>query len=89
MSVRQQIQEQFYQTIAGQNFDAPYGIICGQEATGSKPRTITFGRRATLDATIRIFSPTFIQIKTSRNGRNYMFTGADAVESAENFLKSI
>lgn len=89
MSVRQNLQEQFYRLICGMNFDAPYGVLLGQESAGSKARTITFGRRATLDATIRIFSPSFIQIKTSRHAGSLMFTGPDAVSSAETFIKGI
>lgn len=88
MSIRGDLQERFYQTIKDLGFNAPYGVLLGQESSGVKARTVTFGRPRTLDATLRIFGPTFIQIKTSR-GVSQAFTGKSAVADAEAFLKTI
>lgn len=88
MSGREKIQEDLYRVICDLGFNAPYGVICGQETYGAKARTITFGRPRTLDATLRIFGPGFIQIKTSRNG-TAAFTGPAAVAEAILYLSSI
>jgi hypothetical protein len=87
MSTREQLQQQFYQQCIGRGFDAPYGVLTGQESFGAKARTVTFGRALTLDATIRIFGPTFIQVKTSRG--DVAFTGNNAVADATQYVDTL
>ncbi len=44
-------------------FDAPYGILTGKS---HNHRTITFGKRRSLDATIKVYSANFIILTDSR-----------------------
>ena len=65
-SPREEIQNRIVEFL-GQHqdvFNAPYGILTGlvPTARGGKARQITFGRAATLDATITIYSPSQIRM---------------------------
>ena len=88
MSKREDLQEHFYQYVIDKHFNAPYGVIKGQESFGPKARTLTFGKAAIYDITMRIVSPTNIFVKSSRHGQTQYF-GNDAVTAVEQFLASI
>jgi len=48
------------------DWTAPYGILVGIESAGrGKVRTITFGVARYLDATIKVFSPTYIILESA------------------------
>lgn len=51
---------------------APYGIIEGTHGSGygRKARAITFGVARYIDATILVWSPTYIILKSSRSGQH-------------------
>lgn len=71
-----QVQEYLVECINQLNFDAPYGVLTGEQ-TNKNGRTylsITFGRKRTLDAELRIFGEKFILLRTSRdrNDGNYL-----------------
>jgi len=64
VSPREEVQDRLTEFL-GQHqdvFNAPYGILTGMVPTrrGGKARQITFGCAATLDATITIYSPTYL-----------------------------
>lgn len=67
----QEIQERIYMWALYKDFNAPYGVLTGQHTSqNGKPfRTVTFGRARTLDATVEIYNPSFIVLRTSRYGR--------------------
>lgn len=88
MSEREKLQEYFYNYAATHGFNAPYGIIAGQESFIPKARTLIFGRARTLDLTMRIVNPKLIEIKDSRNGVQY-FRGTDAAKSVEEYLNTL
>jgi hypothetical protein len=46
------------------DWTAPYGILTGL-SDDHRSRTITFGVARTLDATVQVFSPSFITLRTS------------------------
>jgi hypothetical protein len=49
------------------HFNAPYGVLAGLDALprGGKVRTVTFGIARWLDATLTIWSPTRLTLRTS------------------------
>lgn len=73
--------ELLYQHIMNSDFNAPYGVLIndGASKTGKKCKVITFGRARTLDATLSIYSPKFIHLRTS-SGRSELFRTVDAVK---------
>lgn len=73
--------ELLYQHIMNSDFNAPYGVLIndGASKTGKKCKIITFGRARTLDATLSIYSPKFIHLRTS-SGRSELFRTVDAVK---------
>jgi len=73
--------EVLYQHIMNSDFNAPYGVLIndGASKTGKKCKVITFGRARTLDATLSIYSPKFIHLRTS-SGRSELFRTVDAVK---------
>lgn len=66
MSRREQVQQQILTHLEehAQTWNAPYGILSGLESVGrGKVRTITFGQARNLDAVIRIWTPTRIEVE--------------------------
>jgi hypothetical protein len=45
-------------------FNAPYGVLAVES---SHPRRMTFGIARTLDASLEVYGPKFIRLKTSRS----------------------
>ena len=64
----QEIQVHIEQFLKNKDFNAPYGILTGSHVNkkGTKYLSITFGRAATLDATIEIYNRNFLILRTSR-----------------------
>lgn len=79
---RDEAAELLYQHIMNSDFNAPYGVLIndGTSATGKKCKIITFGRARTLDATLSIYSPKFIHLRTS-SGRSEVYRTVDAVKA--------
>lgn len=69
------VQEQIYQWACSKDFTAPYGVLTGSQINrqGRQFLTVTFGRARTLDATVEIYSDSFILLKTSRSSGNQVF----------------
>ena len=65
-----EIQNHLYQWACAKGFDAPYGVLTGSATNRSGRRhfTVTFGRARTLDATVEIYGPTFLRLRTSNHG---------------------
>lgn len=78
VSEREMIQLQIEEFLVNnsEKFTAPYGILTGMEELpkGGKVRTITFGVARSLDATIYIFSPKNITVRT-QGGLGYKIEG--------------
>ena len=77
MSEREQIQNEINAFLEqnGNYFNAPYGILDGMESFGKgKVRVITFGVARYLDATVKIYSPTNIQVR-GQGALLYKFQG--------------
>jgi len=53
------------------DFNAPYGVLTGEHVNknGYKYKSVTFGRARTLDATVEIYNPRFIILRTSTYGK--------------------
>lgn len=64
------IQDHVAAWVRSQSFTAPYGVIesQGRSLSGRSYRSVTFGRARTLDASVLIFSPNYILVKTSSHG---------------------
>lgn len=82
-----QIQDTITQWIQSQNFNAPYGVLTGQQTNtkGTKFLTITFGRARTLDATVEIYNRNFMILKISGRPPEVYKTVAD-LQQALNLL---
>lgn len=68
-------------------FDAPYGILTGASTSKSgKPyKSVTFGRRRTLDVEVQIYNQNFIVVRTNRHG-NMSF---NSYTEAQKFLDTL
>lgn len=64
------IQTAVYDWVKAAGFNAPYGVLIGQNTNrnGRKYLTVTFGRPRTLDATVEIYNSGFMLLRTSRDG---------------------
>jgi len=50
---------------------APFGVLCGRhEHQGKAYRSVTFGIARALDAEVRIYSPSFMILRSSRRGNS-------------------
>jgi hypothetical protein len=65
-----EIQNHLYQWACAKGFDAPYGILSGSaiNRSGRNYLTVTFGRARTFDATVEVYGPTFLRLRTSSHG---------------------
>ena len=83
----QEIQTHFNDMLLGMSFNAPYGVLTssGVSTNGKHYQSITFGRARTLDASIDIYSKSFILVKTSRHGRQVF----RSVSSVEDFVRTL
>jgi hypothetical protein len=79
---RDAVAEEIYQYCQRRDFNAPYGILMGNHTnkTGKKFIEITFGRARTLDATVSVYGPKFILIKTSRGHSDIYRSLPDAIK---------
>jgi hypothetical protein len=66
----QAIQDSIESWAHDKGFSAPYGVLTGTHTSksGTKYRSVTFGRARTLDATVEIYNRNFIVVRTSRHG---------------------
>lgn len=66
----QAIQDSIESWAHAKGFSAPYGVLTGTHTSksGTKYRSVTFGRARTLDATVEIYNRNFIVVRTSRHG---------------------
>ena len=66
----QEIQEHLYQWASNRGFNAPYGVLTGEHTNrkGNRYLSVTFGRARTLDATVEVYNPRFLRIRTSSHG---------------------
>jgi len=83
----QEIQTQVEAWASSKNFSAPYGILTGSHTNkkGRKFLSVTFGRPATLDATVEIYNRNFIIVRTSRHG-SQIFTNSIDMQQFLNTL---
>lgn len=69
MSVREDIQNRILTYVHERGvFSAPYGILDGKHThpkTGRSYRSVTFGKARTLDATVNIYGPKYLQFQFS------------------------
>lgn len=68
MSVREDIQNRILTYVHERGvFSAPYGILDGKHtnAKGRSYRSVTFGKARTLDATVNIYGPKYLQFQFS------------------------
>lgn len=72
------------------DFNAPYGILTGEgkSSKGKSFKSITFGRAATLDASIEIYGERFMLLKTSR-GRHYDTGLYSNIEQLKEAIKTL
>lgn len=57
-------------------FNAPYGVLSGRLQAGKRSyRSITFGKARTLDAEIRIYSPSWLLLRTNRDNTVFHSAG--------------
>ena len=82
MSEREKLQDHLEQYLKGLGLDQVYGVLTGMETTpkGQKVRTLTFCRARTLDGTVKIFSPTFFTVNTSRVRQTQVFRSLEELE---------
>lgn len=76
MSYQSELQARVEAWARTKNFTAPYGILTGEftSKNGKKFKSVTFGRARTLDASVMIYGPRFVQVQTSRHGSNIFRT---------------
>jgi len=78
----QAIQDSIESWAHDKGFSAPYGVLTGTHTSksGTKYRSVTFGRARTLDATVEIYNRNFMIVKTSRHGRVTLKSFPDLVQ---------
>jgi len=87
VSERQRVAYRLADKVVELELNTPFGGYEGQEEkTTGKPHTVLFSKPATLDGSIRVFSPKFIHIKWVNGGktRNAVIKSED---DAEQFLR--
>lgn len=73
MSPREQLQQDLAcKLMDDYRWDAPFGVLT---SSTRKFRSVTFGRRAILDAEIRIYHPTFMMVKWTTANRSFAHKG--------------
>ena len=80
---RDEAAETLYSHIMDAGFNAPYGVLInqGKSHSGKPCVKISFGRARTLDATLSVFSPRFIHLKTSQRQNEIFKTLEDTIDA--------
>lgn len=87
MSEREELQNRLEKFLNDRGMNEPYGVLPGLVCDGArKVRTLTFCRRATLDGTVFIYSPTFFTVRSNRQRQPQVFR---SVEELEQYLSTL